>query len=233
MISCPHCGYDNNNYFFCAGCGRSIPQAKQSKIFSRLPESSTRFLEEVVNTIEKVFYVDNSIHTTLDMNTQIINMSEISKESGIFIIDDAQWKDVEGKIKLSCFFGETALAYILSFVLSIIGVVLGSAGLEMTFKLFFTCYILVSFLQWFIFPYMSGSTVVAFAGHRCGLFVDRKFSVRGRPGLLLILALFMSLHSFFPFFLFEYLLAAKIKSYVPLALKITGIDYLKKIGGDQ
>jgi len=232
MISCPHCGFENNNYFFCAGCGRGIPVKKKS-VFTKLPESSTRFLEEAVNTIERVFYTDNSIHTTLDMNTQLINMSEISKESGIFIIDDAQWKDVEGKIKLSCFFGETALAYILSFVLSLIGVMLGSAGIEMTFKLFFTCYILVSFLQWFIFPYISGSTVVAFAGHRCGLFVDRKFSVRGRPGLLLILSLFMFLHSFVPFFLIEYLLAAKIKSYVPVALKITGIDYLKKIGGDQ
>ncbi|HSW60836.1 MAG TPA: hypothetical protein VLJ60_08560, partial [bacterium] len=166
-------------------------------------------------------------------NTQIINMSEISKESGIFIIDDSQWKDVEGKIKLSCFFGETALAYILSFILSVIGIFLGSAGFEMTFKLFFTCYILVSFLQWFIVPYLTGSTVVAFAGHRCGLFVDRKSSVRGRPGLLLMLSLFMSLHSLIPFFLIEYLLAAKIKSYVPVALKITGIDYLKHVGGDK
>jgi hypothetical protein len=232
MISCSHCGFENNNYFFCAGCGKTLTVRKKN-VFSRLPESSTRFLEEVVNTIEKVFYVDNSIHTTLDMNTQIINMSEISKESGIFIIDDSQWKDVEGKIKLSCFFGETALAYILSFILSVIGIFLGSAGFEMTFKLFFTCYILVSFLQWFIVPYLTGSTVVAFAGHRCGLFVDRKSSVRGRPGLLLMLSLFMSLHSLIPFFLIEYLLAAKIKSYVPVALKITGIDYLKHVGGDK
>ena len=232
MINCPHCGYDNNNYFFCAGCGRSIPVKKKS-VFNKLPESSTKFLEEAVNTIERVFYIDNSIHTTLDMNTQIINMSEISKESGIFIIDDAQWKDVEGKVKLACFFGETALAYILSLILSLIGVFIGSIGLEMTFKLFFTCYILVSFLQWFIVPYLTGSTVVAFAGHRCGLFIERKFSVRDHPAVLLIMALFMSLHSFVPFFLIEYLLAAKIKSYVPVALKITGIDYLRKIGGDQ
>ncbi|HSW61418.1 MAG TPA: hypothetical protein VLJ60_11495, partial [bacterium] len=65
MISCSHCGFENNNYFFCAGCGKTLTVRKKN-VFSRLPESSTRFLEEVVNTIEKVFYVDNSIHTTLD-----------------------------------------------------------------------------------------------------------------------------------------------------------------------
>jgi len=230
MIKCSHCDYLNNNYNFCAGCGKEI-HIKKKSAFAKLPEGSRRFIDEVVRTIDKVFYPDETIHTTLDMNTQIINMSEISMESGIFIIDDSQWKEADKKAKLNSFFGEISLAYILSLVLSGIGFMLGSSNPEMIFKLFFVCYIFVSFLLWFIFPYLAGTTVTAFAGYRCALFVDRKMSVRGRTTVLLTLSIFMFLHSFLPFFLIEYLLASKIKSYVPVAFKITGIDYLQKFGG--
>lgn len=232
MMKCSHCDYVNTNYSFCAGCGRELA-LKEKAPFVKLPDSSTKFLTEVIKTIEKIFSPDEMMNATLDMDTQMINMSDISKESGIFIIDDSQWKEVDAKVRLNSFFGETAVAYILSLILVLTGAILGPSGAEMTFKLFFTCYIFVSFLQWFIFPYLTGSTVTAFAGYRCSLFVDKKLSVRGKAGLLLILSIFMVLYSFVPFFLIEYVVASKIKCYVPVALKITGIDYLENIGGNH
>ncbi|MGI6395299.1 MAG: hypothetical protein ACOX2F_11335 [bacterium] len=232
MTQCPHCEFEGNNFFYCAGCGREI-QIEKQQVFSKLPENSTKFLSEAVKTIEEVFCANSDIEATLDMDTQIISMSEISKESGIFIVDNAQWEEAEGNVKLNCFFGETALSYAFSIALTLISVFAGLTGTEMIFKLFFTCYILASFLQWFVFPFFAGTTVAAFAGYGCGLFIEQKSSVKGHSVLLLTLTLFMSLYSLFPFFFLEYFLASKIKNYVPVALKITGVDYLKKIGGNK
>lgn len=230
-IRCNHCEFENNNYKYCSACGRELVLKKRNS-FVKLPEGSAKFLVEVVNTIERVFYPEDITAPNIEIKNSAISMTEIARESGIFIIDNNQWKDVDKKTKTSCFYAEISITYILSLILAGIGFFAGSTGIDMTLKMFFTCFIFISFLLWFIFPYIAGSTVFAFSKFRCGLFVEKKQSVSGKPLLLLILFMFVMVYSFLPFFLFEYMLSSKLGNYTPAALKITGIDYLEKIGGN-
>jgi len=231
-MKCVHCSYENNNFSFCEGCGRPLLKRAGEK-FSKLPEESTKFLDEVINTIERSFFSEEIVQNTLDVKTSIINISDISRESGILIIDRSQWKETEKKKKSASFYGEIILSYFLSLIMSGITFFAGLSGIEILVKLFVTCFFLVSFLQWFIIPFLTGSTVIAFSNYKCGLFIDKYVSVRGKSSVLFILFIFMSLYLFIPFTIIDLVMARYIKSYIPAALKIAGVDYLEKTGGEK
>jgi hypothetical protein len=231
-MKCVHCCYENNNFLFCGGCGRPLLK-KAGEKFSKLPEESTKFLDEVINTIERSFYSEEIVQNTLDVKTNIINISDISKESGILIIDRYQWKETEKRTKIASFYSELVLSYFLSSIMTGVVFFTGLSGIEITIKLFVVCFFLVSFLQWFIIPFIAGSTVIAFSNYNCGLFADLNKSVRGKSSTLFILFIFMSLYLFIPFTIIDLVLTRYIKSYIPAALKIAGVDYLEKTGGEK
>lgn len=229
--TCKYCGYINNNYFICSGCGRELRQAKKEK-FEKLPESSTIFLNEVKKSIDKVFSQKGGMTPSIEFNSSGLSISDISKESGILLIDNSQWHETDSGTKKTCFYGEILTTYILSLFLSLTAAFAISAGVTIFLKLFFASYILIAILLWFIFPFMFGVTAFAFVSHGCGLFKDSANSVKNSTVTLLVLFVMVMFYSFLPVFLIEYFLASKFSSYIPVAMKVAGVDYLMKTGGD-
>lgn len=228
---CGHCGYLNNNYFYCSGCGLELKKSAQ-KGFEKLPENSTVFLHEVKRTIDKMFPSQTTGAPSIQINKTGLSIFEISKESGVFLIDNSQWKDVDHKMKVNCFYSDISLTYILSLLLSIIAAYGSSAGSMIFLKIFFASYILSAFLLWFVFPFMTGVSAFSFLGYKCGMFKDSSTSVKGSVATLLVLFIIVMFYSFAPFFLIEYLVASKSDKYVPAAIKAAGVDYFLKIGGE-
>ena len=229
-VTCRHCGYINNNHFFCSGCGRELKFESKPE-FEKLPENSTIFLNEVKKTIDRLFHEETAIQS-LEVTKVGLSISDIARESGVMIIDGGQWKEPDRKVRISCFYADISLTYILSLALSILAAVVGSAGSEILMKMFFSSYIFCAFMLWFIFPFISGLTAFSFIGYRCGIFKDGQVSVRGNVTALMMLFVVVVFYSFPPFFLIEYIVATRFEKYVPAAQKAAGVDYLLKIGGE-
>lgn len=228
---CSHCGFYNTNYRYCGGCGRKLTE-KVEKKFSKLPEGSTVFISEVVNTIERVFRSQEVVTPRLENTDRGISFSEIGKESGILYIDGDQWKEPERKEKRSAFFGDIALTYILSSLLVGGAFYLIPFGPALMIKIFYACYIFITMFLWFIFPLVTGSTPISFIVADLSFFRDKK-PLRGKFFTLFTLSILMMLYSFFPLFIIEYLLMSLMKDYMPLVPKAMGIRYLKKTGGQK
>jgi len=230
-IICRHCGYPNNNHFFCAGCGYEMT-FEESAGFEKLPENSTVFLREVRKTIDTVFPPRVVTTPALEVTKIGLSILDISKEGGVLFIDNCQWKEPDRKTKISCFYADISMTYILALLLSIIAALAGSAGSAILLKVFFASYIFCAFILWFFFPFMAGLTAFSFIGYRCGMFKDNANSVKGSVSTLLVLFVVVVFYSFPPVFLIEYLIAARFEKYVPVAQKVAGVNYLLKIGGD-
>lgn len=228
---CTHCGFHNTNYRYCGGCGRKLTE-KIEKKFSKLPEGSTVFINEVVNTIERVFSSQEVVTPSFENSEPGISLSEIGKESGILYIDKNQWVKPDSKEKRASFFSDVGLIYVLC------GLVVAGAFylIPMTpvlgVKIFYACYIFTTLFFWLLFPLATGSTPVSFATSDLAIFKENK-AVKGKFFTLLSLSILIVLYSFVPLFFIEYLLMTIIKGYMPLALKVSGISYLKKTGGKQ
>jgi|GEM_PF-2907450 len=228
---CRHCGFHNTNDRYCGGCGRKLVDEVQKK-FAKLPEGSTVFISEVINTIERVFRSQEIVTPSLENSQPGISFSEIAKESGILYIDGDQWVKPKGHEKRTAFFGDVVLTYFLSMILAVAVFYVIPMNTILAIKIFYACYIFITILLWFIFPLVTGSAAVSLISGDLSFFKDSR-SVRGKFFTLLVLALFMVLYSFFPLFLIEYLTMSLMKDYMPLALKVAGISYLKKTGGQQ
>ena len=226
---CGHCGFHNTNYRYCGGCGRKLID-KAEKTFTKLPEGSTVFVNEVVNTIERVFRSQEIVTPSLENSEPGISFTEIGKESGILYIDGDQWIKPEGNEKRTAFFGDVVLTYFLSAILAASAFYLVPMSMVLTVKIFYACYIFITTFLWFIFPLVTGSTAVSFISGNLAFFKENK-PVKGKFFTLLTLSILIILYAFFPLFFIEYLLMSFMKDYIPLALKVTGIGYLKKTGG--
>ncbi len=230
---CDHCGFHNTNLRYCGGCGRKLAE-KIEKKFSKLPEGSTVFINEVVNTIERVFRSQEIVTPILENSETVVSVSfsEIGKESGILYIDGDQWIKPDKHDKRSAFFGDIALTYLLSAILVAVAFYLIPVKPMLAIKIFYSCYIFITLFLWLIFPLVTGSTAVSFISEGLSFFKENR-TVKGKFFTLLTLSILMMLYSFFPLFFLEYLLMSLMKDYMPLALKVSGISYLKKTGGQQ
>jgi len=227
---CTHCGFHNTNFRYCGGCGRKLVDKVQKK-FAKLPEGSTVFIKEVVNTIERVFRSQEVVTPSLEHSEPGISFSEIAKETGILYIDGEQWIKVEKQDKKKAFFFDVLLTYLLSVVLVVAASFVVPVNPILGVKIFYSCYIFINMLIWFIFPLATGSSVVAFLGKDLSIFRDEKMPVKGKVFTLLTFSVLMMLYSFIPLLLIEYLLMSGIKNYTPLVFKVAGVDYLRNTGG--
>jgi len=232
IMECSHCKYLSNNYRFCEGCGREIEKPVITK-FEELPEGSTRFLDEAVKAVEKIFFPDNSIESArIDIGAATLNIHEIVKVSGIYIIDDMQWQSIGNDEKKGCFFKDVFLLVGLSFIFVAVAALISAFSLPAILKFWISGFIFISFTLWFIFPFLSGATVFSISKYRSGLFTDNKYSVKGTVYPLILLFLFMQLYIFLPFLIVEYLISVKKPEYIPFAIKVAGVDFLMRTGGD-
>lgn len=229
MIVCRRCKYENNNYQYCCGCGRRLSSESEEK-FEKLPEESPRFLDEVIDIIEaKSALSDFDLKQT--PRRYVIDLKDISKSEGILLIGNEQWKTVGDKEKGKNFLSEFILIYFLTFFTLMVSVAAGIDKFEMILKCYTVSFLLISFVFLFLLPYFFGFTIVAFLYGKYALCTKSHEFIRGRAKELFLLFIFSAIPSLFIFpFLFSIISLKVSKRYFPLALKMSEIDYLEKIG---
>ncbi len=230
MMKCSHCSLLNNNYRYCEGCGRPLTR-EQKKKYEKLPENSTKFLDEAVAAVESIFFSESVGEAQLEISSSALNLHDIVKSSGIMIIDDKQWEKVKASECRKIFFNDVFLTIILSAVFAGSSMIVSGLTLLAFSKLWVLAHIFISFFLWVIFPFLTGSTFSALMLFRSGLFSDNK-SVKGSLQSLVILFLFLQLYIFLPILLMEYLLTIKKMDYIPFILRVSGVDFLIRTGGD-
>ena len=226
MTVCPHCKSTNNNFYYCKGCGRKI--ASNTKPAVRKESSSPRFIEEVIDIIERNFdYSDITI--SAPASTFGINLGEISKDEGILIIGSGQWQEIPPKQQCGCFFGELTCIYLISAIITMVGFIAGADGLEMIFQLYASVFLVLSLIVWFIVPYFSGFSPVASILYNCSMFTSENESTKNKAKNLFTMFLFSSIPYLFVLPFFYSLLKSRLsESYVPLAFSSSEIKYLEK-----
>jgi len=198
MMKCGHCYKINNNYRYCEGCGRELVAVTVEK-YEPLPEGSTKFLEEAVFAVESIFFPENVTSRQLDISSTALNLNEIVKDAGIYIIDEMQWQDIGDSEKKRCFFSDVFLTFVLSLIFVSIATAVSAFSFLTFFKLWISGFIFVSFVLWVIFPFLTGATVFSLSVFKTGLFRDKNNSVKGSMYPLILLFLFVQLYVFLPF----------------------------------
>lgn len=227
MTICPHCKSENNNFYYCKGCGRKISVNLKPEI--REESSAPKFIEEVIDIIESNF-ISSDITITTISNTGGISLGDISKEEGITLVGSEQWHEITPKQLCSCFFGELSSIYIISLIITMIGFIAGANKVEMIFQLYASVFLVLSLIVWFIVPYFSGFSPVSSILYNCSMFTSKDESVQNRAKNLFTMFLFSSIPYIFVLPFFYSLLKSRFsEKYEPFAFSISEIKYLEKI----
>ncbi|MBR4489680.1 hypothetical protein IKP13_03505 [bacterium] len=226
MTVCPHCKSTNNNFYYCKGCGRKIPE--NSKPAARKESASPRFIEEVIDIIERnLDYTDITI--SAPASNFGINLSEISKDEGILIIGGEQWQETDPAQQCSCFFGEIICTYLISAIITMVGFIAGADGIEMIFQLYASAFLVLSLITWFIVPYFTGFSPVSSLLYNCSMFTLENESAKNKAKNLFMMFLFSSIPSLFVLPFFYSLLKSRFsENYLPPAFSSSEIRYLEK-----
>ena len=231
MTTCPHCKSENNNFYYCKGCGRKIPLT--SKPEERKKSSSFNFIEEVIDIIESKFISSDFTMTNI-ANMGSISLDEISKEEGIILFGNEQWQEISRKQQNSCFFSEIISIYIMSSIITMIGFIAGANDIKMIFQLYASAFLLLSFTELFLVPYFSGFSLVSSLLYNCSMFTYDDENMKNKTQNLLMMFLFASILCIFVVpFLYSLLKSKLSENYTPLALSISEIKYLKKISSGK
>ena len=231
MTTCPHCKSENNNFYYCKGCGRKIPLT--SKPEERKKSSSFNFIEEVIDIIESKFISSDFTMTNI-ANMGSISLDEISKEEGIILFGNEQWQEISRKQQNSCFFSEMISIYIMSSIITMIGFIAGANDIKMIFQLYASAFLLLSFTELFLVPYFSGFSLVSSLLYNCSMFTYDDENMKNKTQNLLMMFLFASILCIFVVpFLYSLLKSKLSENYTPLALSISEIKYLKKISSGK
>ena len=227
MTLCPHCKSENNNFYYCKGCGRKLVFTRKKS--ERENGVSTDFISEVINIIDEKSN-PKSFYDAVRSNTMEISLEEISKDEGILLIDEEQWKNIPQKQQNSCFFGEIIFLYMLSAVITMVGYIAGADETGMILQLYASVFLLFSFIAWFLIPYFCGLSPMSSIMYHCSMFLLTDKSVKNKASNLFVMFLFSAIPYIFIFPFFYSLLKSKFSgSYRPLSFSISEIKYLEKI----
>jgi len=227
MTTCPHCKTLNNNFYYCKGCGRKIPHSLKPQ--TRKESSKSDFTEEVIDIIERSLLTSDVTMTNIS-NIGGISLDEISKEEGILLVGNEQWRDISHKQQCACFFGEIVCIYLISAIITMIGFIAGANNIEMIFQLYASVFLVLSLIIWFIVPYFSGFSLVSSLLYNCSMFTCDDENMKNKPKNLFMMFLFSSVPYIFVVPFFYSLLKSRLsEDYRPIAFSISGIKYLEKI----
>lgn len=233
MNRCSHCGAENNNSFYCKGCGRRLAQKKDVPRQAEHGESSM-FWCEVKGVIESVL-TNSSVVTQPVSEKTAFDLADISRSSGIYLVGESQWREISPKTEAKCFFSEISAVYILSIVVSItLVLILGDSIPHLPVKAFGGSFILFSFVSLFIFPLVKGVTPVAFYTKHCAPFVpetgsENKRSLKGDAPAAMMLFLYSVFYIVLIPFAVGVINLSKSDKKRPFPLALTNMDYLEKV----
>ncbi len=224
---CSHCKSENNNFYYCKGCGRKLEQ--EHKTQAKEIAQPHEFIEEVIDIIEKKFY-PAELGSIIPMNSHQISLEEMSKDEGIFLIGSEQWREASQTTQNSCFFSEIFFLYMFSSIITMIGYIAGADSIEMIFQLYVSVFLALSFTVWFIIPYFSGFSAVSSVMYRCSMFLSSGESVKNHAKPLFTIFLFSAVPYVFVIPFINSLIKSKFSAgYKPKPLSLSGINYMEKI----
>ena len=225
MTVCPHCKSENNNFYYCKGCGRKITNVL--KPAAKKDSQATNFIEEVIDIIERNFISDVTV-TTISSPFRI-NLGELSEEEGITLLGSEQWQETRPKQQCNCFFGEIIATYIISAIITMVGFIAGAEGFETVFQLYAAAFLLLSFLVWFIVPYFTGFSPVSALLYKCSMFSSANESIKNKAQNLLTIFLFSIPYIFVVPFIYSLFKSGFSEDYRPFPLSISEIKFLEKM----
>ena len=229
MTTCPHCKTVNNNFYYCKGCGRKIPLGSKHEV--RKESSKSDFTEEVIDIIEKELVISD-VTIQYFPQSDFISLDEMSKEEGIILFGNEQWQEISHNEQCSCFLREIFCIYLISGIITMLGT--GGYILEANFQiktpfLFYAwSFLLISFIVWFIIPYFSGFSFISLLHSNCSMFTSADENIKNKLKNLIMIFLFSTPYIFIVPFCYSLLKSKFSKNYLPMALSMSEIKYLKK-----
>jgi len=227
MNRCLNCGSTNNNDCYCKRCGRDIEKAAA---VSSLKENklSINFLNEVINTIEKVF-PDQPVTGRDNASVKAINMETFLTNENEFVIDSERWTGVVPSKIFAMFFIEILIILLFSSVSSLLIYKFLDLSIILSVKTYFVIYFITSFLSWVLFPFVTESSPLSSSFTEMILIKGAVKRVKNDFATFFLLWILSFLYSFFPLLFLEgaiFLLFGR--NFSPLMFQLAGIKYLQR-----
>ncbi len=224
MTRCHSCGAISNNRFYCRGCGRSLEAVQVCPAAERKRE--VNFLNEVVKTIETV-YPEERRTEKIRVQQPSVDMAKLVDSSSIFIVDSERCRRVEGEDNYRAMLLDMGVTVAVPMLFSIGASFILGCSAAMGLKIYFVSYFLVSFLMWFVFPFIFESSPMALIMRDYTLIKGAVGRLKGDLLVMLILWITSLLYSFLPLLLFEYAVSLLYgKHYFPFMFQVAGVKYV-------
>lgn len=229
---CIHCGYENNNPSYCAGCGRGLIRPVET-VSGGEPAQTVSLVDEMRRAVERVFPSEPSAGEqsfTVPGVSAGIDVSHIAAESGLFIIGESRYEPLTGKETARGFFLETVVIVTVSLLLAFISKVWGHYGVVAATKVYLVSFMALSAATWLLFPYLFGSSPLVALLFRFSLIRQERKSAQGDAAVTLLLWFFSLSYSLFPLLFAEYLyLMVARDHYQPLSFQLSDIRYMRSL----
>ncbi len=231
MNRCSHCGYRNDNRFYCAGCGRRLAAAEAERRPEGTPGAQP-FLAELTAAVERIFPSAGAAATVaLPSPAPVVDLTRIAAESGIVLAGGTKWRPVEGIEMAKAFFTDLLIVAISSILVALFAFFMGELPVIASVKMYFATFIAFSLVSWTLFPYLFGAQPAALVRYDLQLVhtTDNR-SVRGDGMTALLLWLVSLVYSLFPLLIAEYLfLMLAREHYQPLPFQLGAVRYMRSM----
>jgi len=228
MTKCLNCGCSNLNSHYCQGCGEAL--TKEKSFVSSTPSASVSFLDEVIGTIENIFPEEEKEEDTY-VAQPVFDIAQIVNDQGIHIIDDQRWKNADIK---ECFFAfsiDMTITILFSAFSAVLALFIANFSILMSIKIYFVIYALLSFVSWFLFPFVLESSPYALSYYNLTIVKGAVKRIKKEYSTFLILWILSLIYAFFPVLIIEsvtFLLRKKNRS-MPFIFQLIGIKYMKRM----
>jgi len=226
MPVCSHCGLNNNNKYFCKGCGCELKEKEIS--IPTLPETNTNFLDEVIDTLEQTFPISSEKQIDFE-NNPTMKIDDFISSEGTIMIENHYLEPVENKESFFSVFYENLMITFFSILFALCVKFIFLANLILFIKVYFLSFALIGFLTWVVFPFIFGASPLSIP--------KRFFIIKGitetiksdiATSLLLWLTSFLFYSSFFGIFLELIIFYLKGKKSESAMFYVTSVKYMKK-----
>lgn len=229
---CVHCGYGNNNPYYCAGCGLALTRTVESPVRGGV-DRAVSLVDEMRLAVERVFPSEPSSGEesfTAQVVSPGIDVSRIAAESGLFIVGEARYAPLTGRETARGFFLETAVVVVVSLLLAFISKVWGHYGVVAATKVYLLSFMTLSSATWLLFPYLFGSSPLVALLFRFSLIRQERKSAQGDAAATILLWFVSLSYSLIPLLFAEYLyLMVARDHYQPLSFQLAEIRYMRAL----
>ncbi len=228
MPVCSHCGLENNNKYFCKGCGHEI--LEKTVCVPVLPETNINFLDEVIDTLEETFPPVSEKQADFVTQTPSMKIDDFISSEGTVMVENSYMLPISKKESFFAVFSENVMIMLFSVLFATAVKFIFPANLILLTKVYFLSFALIGFLSWVVFPFLVGAPPLSMTFKRFFIIKGVTETIKGdlTTSLLLWLTSFLFYSSLFGIFLEIIVFFSKGQKSESAMFYVTSVKYMKR-----